>query len=879
MAKIRKIQVANGVYWVEIPEAHLYIQCGCPADSVKHLKQRGLIVTREESNVLFETGPNAILLSDLLIQNGSFANLSEFPVLQMLYKQGMIIPNHPNNTGAKPLLLGSKDQVQAQMQYIFRGNYGLISQTELLSTGISQAVAHEMMVLKLKFAFGRIQQTEELLETRMIESDAVEIKNGVFIRRLRLNVFEFRYQDETVTVDLNLSPYTIYNIPYRLDFHNIKREYFAVIHSGQGNGWDSHRPCVSSIVMFQGKIYLVDAGPNFLHSLRALGISVNEIEGLFQTHAHDDHFADLPALMRADHRIRYFATPLVRASVTKKLSALVSIEEEDFANYFEVHDLEFDIWNNIDGLEVMPLLSPHPVETNIFVFRTLWGDRYHTYAHFSDIVSFPILQDMVASSPDAGISQTFYDKVRANYTIPADLKKIDAGGEFIHGNAEDFRNDPSTKIILAHTDSELTDAQKEIGSGAPFGTVDVLIPTYQEYVWHYAHNFLQAYFPSVPLHELRILLNNPVVTFNPETIILRGGMLHTDLYLLLTGNVELIQSEAGVHNLLSAGALVGEISGLTGSPSMATYRAVNFVQALRLPCKLYLEFVKRNGLFINIHTLQDKREFLQKTWLFGEAISYPIQNKLAQAMHVHYCPVGETLSAGTTPGIYILTSGKMQRYIGKDVFETLDVGDFFGEDGVLFGIPSLFQARALEPTEMYQIPGDMLLDIPIVRWKLFETFEKRIGLILDSTLLNIPVFYWRKEYSVNIQEMDRHHRQIFERANRVYAALNVALTAARRAGGEHEILEEAVDFLARYAEYHCTEEEALMKLYRYPDYEIHRKKHERLHQQILEFQEQFKQGEVQEGLDFLEFFKNWFINHILTEDRKYARYLNNKGVF
>ena len=129
MSAFRKIKVANGVYWLEVPEAQLYVLCGCPADSVKFLMKRGLIVTREKNGIAYETGPNAIVLSDVLVQNGSFANLAEFPVLQMLYRQGMILPNHPNNTGAKPVLIGSREQVHAQMEYIFRGNYGLLSES------------------------------------------------------------------------------------------------------------------------------------------------------------------------------------------------------------------------------------------------------------------------------------------------------------------------------------------------------------------------------------------------------------------------------------------------------------------------------------------------------------------------------------------------------------------------------------------------------------------------------------------------------------------------------------------------------------------------------------------------------------------------------
>ena len=97
LKNLQLTKITNGVYWLQIPEADLYILCGCPADIVKHMMQKGLIAQTQKGGAHFETGPNAILLSDSLIQKGEFSNLAEFPVLQMLYRQGMIIPNHPNN--------------------------------------------------------------------------------------------------------------------------------------------------------------------------------------------------------------------------------------------------------------------------------------------------------------------------------------------------------------------------------------------------------------------------------------------------------------------------------------------------------------------------------------------------------------------------------------------------------------------------------------------------------------------------------------------------------------------------------------------------------------------------------------------------------------
>ena len=103
---IRKIDITPGVQWVEVDEVGLRVLCGSPADVTKHLMRRGLIVKTEVAGQPSETGPNAILLADVMLQGGAFANLAEFPVLQMLYRQGMILPGHPNNTGQKPLLMG-----------------------------------------------------------------------------------------------------------------------------------------------------------------------------------------------------------------------------------------------------------------------------------------------------------------------------------------------------------------------------------------------------------------------------------------------------------------------------------------------------------------------------------------------------------------------------------------------------------------------------------------------------------------------------------------------------------------------------------------------------------------------------------------------------
>ncbi|CAA7626262.1 bacteriohemerythrin [Magnetospirillum sp. SS-4] len=871
MPLLRKIEVTTGVWWIEVPEAGLCVLCGCPADTVKHLMKRGLIVSTESNGVAFETGPNAILLSDAMVQNGNFSNLAEFPVLQMLYRQGMIVPGHPGNTGVKPLLIGSADQVQAQMQYIYRGNYGLVTEEEIVEAGETPGRAREMMRMKLKFAFGTIRHPGELLDTLAVDTDPVEIRNGVFVRRMLFNVFEFSYQGETAVVDLNLPAYEAYESPYPLGFYRLRREYFAVIHCGEGDGWDINRPSMASIVMFQGKVYLVDAGPNVLYSLNALGIGVNEIEGIFHTHSHDDHFAGLTTLIRSDHKLKYYATPLVRASVAKKVAALLSIEEEAFSDYFDVHPLLENEWNQIDGLEVKPVFSPHPVETTIMHFRAMWDGSYRTYSHLADICRLSVLQGFVTDDPDQpGITKALYDKVAVDYLMPADVKKIDVGGGMIHGDAYDFRNDHSGKIILAHTSLRNTRAQKAIGSSASFGTVDVLIPSNHDFIWPYAYEALDSYFPDIPRHQLRLLLNNPVVTFNPGTILVKERVVNDQIYLLLSGSVEMIPIEVEMRSVLSAGAMIGELSGLFSVSASETYRAASFVQALAIPCSLYAQFVRHNDVFPTVSRLLEHREFLLRTSLFGEVVSSKSLNRIAQSMTSRVFAADTLIELGHDV-VGMIKTGSAGRFLGDHLFETLKIGDFFGEDVAIFNTPSLMRVRALEDCEVFLVPAETLGDIPSVRWKLFEAGTKRTRAMVEAGEHARVLIRWHDEYSVGVQRIDSHHRRLFEIANSVLDQLDRGNSMAE--------VSETMGLLREYARFHFGEEEGLLIRYKYPDLKAHLARHARLLEQLTELQSSVAGGRGCNEAELLTFLQEWIVGHTLSDDHRAALFLNSKGVY
>ena len=725
LKNLQTSKVSAGVFWVQVPEAGVYILCGCPADVVKHLMRKGFIASTTEGSVTFETGPNVILLSDVLIQNGKFANLSEFPVLQLLYRQGLILPNHPNNTGKKPMIIGLKEQVEAQMDYLYRGNYGLVSKEEIMETGIPEEEAEEMMRIKMKFAFGKIKKSEELIDSRYVDTEFVEIQNGVFVRNVGFNRYEFQYKDKTSEVNLNLERNEAYESPYSLGFHKIKREYFGVIHSGEGDGWNVNKQTFGSILMFQGDIYLIDASPNIFHSLRSFGIDISEIKGIFHTHAHDDHFAGLPTLMQSDHRIKYFSTPLVRASAAKKLSALMSLDVCKFTDFFDVQDLDFDKWNDCDGLEVKPIYSPHPVETNIFLFRTVDPDGYKTYAHWADIVSLDLLKNMTGDKA-GDISLKTYGKVKENYLQKVDLKKLDVGGGMIHGVASDFRNDKSKSLILAHFSTELSDEQKEIGSEAAFGAVDALIPGNQDYTMKQAFRYISNFLPNVKRSDLSSLLNSPVVEFNVGTIIQKKGEHPKDFYILLTGSVEFVHSETNVKTGLSVGSFIGEEAVITGNITNGTWRAESYVQLLKISSKMMHSFLKKRGLLKEVQTTMEHVRFLHSSWLFGGENSYANQNRIARIMKEKELDAGEILKQETSPSLFLVLEGEitLSNGNGKDI-DVLKSGDFFGEESYFTQEKGFFTFQAVRKTTIIVIAHFPLLDIPVVHLKMLETYEKR----------------------------------------------------------------------------------------------------------------------------------------------------------
>ncbi|MDA0261039.1 MAG: cyclic nucleotide-binding domain-containing protein, partial [Proteobacteria bacterium] len=258
-------------------------------------------------------------------------------------------------------------------------------------------------------------------------------------------------------------------------------------------------------------------------------------------------------------------------------------------------------------------------------------------------------------------------------------------------------------------------------------------PATQEYLRQLAFNQLRNYFPDQPIDQLRILLNNEVRTFNPHEILLREGETVTQLLLILSGNAESLAAGSQLPFKFTAGSLLGELPLLRDRPATGTYRATSYVHALLLPAAQYDEFL---NLYADRHAIKDlaeKRIWLRQTPLFGGGIGYPVHNRVAMTMTATELEDGIVAQDDTNRDkLRLVRDGVLMRFVGDNVLETLSAGEFFNEGRSIFNRRPSSHMRTIGTAVVWDIPAAVIADIPIVRWKIFETYRLRLQMTRDA---------------------------------------------------------------------------------------------------------------------------------------------------
>ncbi len=128
----------------------------------------------------------------------------------------------------------------------------------------------------------------------------------------------------------------------------------------------------------------------------------------------------------------------------------------------------------------------------------------------------------------------------------------------------------------------------------------------------------------------------------------------------------------------------------------------------------------------------------------------------------------------------------------------------------------------------------------------------------------MPLFKWKDEYSVNVAELDQHHRTLIDILNGIYD--NCLRSDAT------ECIMPKISQLLEYAQYHFREEESYMSRIEYFERDEHVEQHAMFIFKIKEMQQAYEGNEHELTKSVLVFLGKWLLHHVLEEDRKYAKH-------
>ena len=130
---------------------------------------------------------------------------------------------------------------------------------------------------------------------------------------------------------------------------------------------------------------------------------------------------------------------------------------------------------------------------------------------------------------------------------------------------------------------------------------------------------------------------------------------------------------------------------------------------------------------------------------------------------------------------------------------------------------------------------------------------------------------WKDELNIGVLEIDVQHKLLFEK-------FNGFLNAYDSQKDTEEVLR-LFWFLEAYAVTHFRDEEKVMQQIFFPDYIVHKKKHQEFIDRIDDLKERLKTEGLTQSIvsNMTAFITAWLIEHISTMDRSIGEFANRSN--
>lgn len=127
---------------------------------------------------------------------------------------------------------------------------------------------------------------------------------------------------------------------------------------------------------------------------------------------------------------------------------------------------------------------------------------------------------------------------------------------------------------------------------------------------------------------------------------------------------------------------------------------------------------------------------------------------------------------------------------------------------------------------------------------------------------------WDDSFSVNIEVIDKQHKKLIDMLNEFYENFQNKTVK--------EKIVETVRKMNDYTKTHFRTEEDFLKQNNYPFEDEHKKEHEAFIAKVSDLEAKLASNQMVLTLEVTNFLRQWWRDHILVEDMKYAVRLGKK---
>lgn len=635
--------------------------------------------------------PTCWLLPDRKIVQGISQYSTEFPFYHFLFFSAP--PARPE----KLTVIGTARDLKVNQQILRSALLGP-SEEEMFRWKIASENAsflrRELDYLALKDSAGKVLPVSHFLKEVELETDNfIKIDDDFWVRHTGFNRYEFQTKD--ANLPLLIEEESVRTFPYELaPLPQLPVAASNLKIMGGGNGFTPNRPCTGFLVEHQGIRLLVDVGPYIGQLTQHHGFSLSQIHGIYLTHIHDDHTAGLTEFIQSGNKVDLFSTPEVARAAFQKLALLYDQSEEQIAKNFNFIEVFPHQTISYYGMEMKSYYSIHSVPCLGLSLRlkTQGLPDFHLL-YPSDTLKLERVEELFQKGV---LSQTRYDSYLHFLKQPADLLVYDSGSGIIHADAQDLNQFQAKAFLCVHTDKIAPEAASHfnLARGGDTYPLTRSITPIPSPVSLEALEFLLELFPSTSTTWLKVLLEDALTySFNPGQLVLKKGTAASNIFLLLSGNMELVidaseNTEKRVLTLVPGDLFNAEtLRNKFDQPNAAIYaRSIGLY--LSFSGELFHQFLQRQKLSRALQEYYEIRAFLGNTPLVCE-LDLHTRSELACLAKSIFFPQNTTiLSQGEeSRDCYLIREGSVQviRQEAQNQKILLGKSDIFGERALLLG--------------------------------------------------------------------------------------------------------------------------------------------------------------------------------------------------